>query len=174
MPEYTCGWIALMPCPLSWTAALFRHAPAVRRCWSSSAQPTPLRRSAKANWPTFKQAGKPVYILNLNHSLSNNSPTASREIDFSQWHDPDTYEAQFYALLDLLNAEARAQVWRPLDADAQYATALLGKLQAPYGILAQLEIALSEQDEARKDRQPPPAALRANRRHFLAQRSRPD
>ncbi len=68
-----------------------------------------------------------------------------------------SYEEQFYALVDLLSREARAQVWRPLDADAQYITTLLGKLQAPHGSLASLETALrARADAAAIVSRPPP------------------
>ncbi len=101
--------------------------------------------ACQAELAIFQQAEKPIYLLPVAALPEGRSMSADTGIDFSQWDDPARYEEQFYALVDLLSRKARAQVWRPLDADAQYITALLGKLQAPHGNLATLETALSEQ-----------------------------
>ncbi len=107
----------------------------------------------------FQQANKPIYLLPVAALPDGKAMSADTGIDFSQWQDPTIYDEQFYALVDLLSREARAQIWRPLDADAQYITTLLGKLQAPHGSLAQLETALSEQVKVASISSRPPPLL---------------
>ncbi len=151
-------WMDRLDAPsASWTAALIQarvRSAAVLVILS----PAYVASSAcQDELAAFQQASKPIYLLPVAALPEGKTMSASTGVDFSQWQNPTAYEEQFYALVDLLSREARAQVWRPLDADAQYITTLLGKLQAPHGSLASLETALSERvDVAPIASRPPP------------------
>ncbi len=128
----------------SWTAALTQVRARSAAVLVILSPAYAVSTASQGELAAFQQSSKPIYLLPVAALPEGKSMSADMGIDFSQWQDPNVYEQQFYALVDLLSREAPAQVWRPLDADAQYITTLLGKLQAPHGSLASLETALSE------------------------------